>query len=139
MFNGAADALRAGDIARWREELIRLDQNWVKPLLSAVRAGKISLLRLVACNMEHLIEATLNRAALWRIWRRSRSVTDYIRRERAMTLNIMPRTAPPEVLAALTAQGVHPLLAGIYAARGITSAKQISDRFQRTRKNGRNA
>jgi hypothetical protein len=78
VLNGAADALRAGDIARWREELIRLDQNWVKPLLSAVRAGKISLLRLVACNMEHLIEATLNRAALWRIWRRSRSVTDYV-------------------------------------------------------------
>ena len=46
-----------------------------------------------------------------------------------MTLNIMPRTAPPEVLAALTAHGVHPLLAGIYAARGITSAKQLATDF----------
>ncbi len=46
-----------------------------------------------------------------------------------MPLTIARRTAPPAALAALTAAGVPPLLARIYAARGISSPGQLATDF----------
>ena len=43
-----------------------------------------------------------------------------------MQLNLARRTAPAEPAAALVAAGFHPLLAQIFAARGITSAQQLA-------------
>lgn len=46
--------------------------------------------------------------------------------EAPMPLNIAARNAPAESIAALTSTGLHPLLARIYAARGISSAAQLA-------------
>jgi single-stranded-DNA-specific exonuclease len=46
--------------------------------------------------------------------------------EEYMALNINRRDTPPAACAALGAAGIHPLLARIYAARGITSAQQLA-------------
>ena len=46
-----------------------------------------------------------------------------------MPLNITRRTAPPAALAALTAAGFPPLLARIFAARGIASPIQLATDF----------
>ncbi|MCE9641987.1 MAG: single-stranded-DNA-specific exonuclease RecJ [Betaproteobacteria bacterium] len=43
-----------------------------------------------------------------------------------MHLNIARRTAPPAAQSALAAAGIHPLLAQIYAARGIASPQQLA-------------
>ncbi|MEO7727331.1 MAG: single-stranded-DNA-specific exonuclease RecJ, partial [Burkholderiales bacterium] len=43
-----------------------------------------------------------------------------------MTLNLTRRKVPPATLSALVQEGVHPLLARIYASRGITSARQLA-------------
>jgi len=43
-----------------------------------------------------------------------------------MTTNISARTYPGETATALTKQGLHPVLARIYAARGIQSAAQLA-------------
>lgn len=43
-----------------------------------------------------------------------------------MQLNLSRRVAPPATAAALAAAGFHPLLAQIFAARGITSAQQLT-------------
>ncbi len=41
-------------------------------------------------------------------------------------MNLVRREVPREILSALMAEGVHPLLARIYAARGIASARQLA-------------
>ena len=43
-----------------------------------------------------------------------------------MLLNITRREVPPAACSTLAAAGIHPLLARIYAARGITSATQLA-------------
>ena len=46
-----------------------------------------------------------------------------------MPLNLVRRSAPPAALRTLVAAGVHPMLAGIYASRGITSPRQLAADF----------
>jgi single-stranded-DNA-specific exonuclease len=47
-------------------------------------------------------------------------------REHSMQFNLARRTAPAKPAATLVAAGFHPLLAQIFAARGITSAQQLA-------------
>ena len=44
---------------------------------------------------------------------------------------IIERTAPADVVARLVAAGCHPLLARIYAARGVADAAELDDAFTR--------
>jgi hypothetical protein len=77
VFNQLSDTLRAGDIMAWREQLAMLERDWITPLLSALRAGKISSITLIAINSENLLEATLTPSQLWRLWRRARPLASY--------------------------------------------------------------
>ena len=72
-----SDALRTGGIAGWREQLAALERDWMAPLASALRAGKISAITLVAINSDNVLEATLTPALLWRLWRRVRPLASY--------------------------------------------------------------
>ena len=76
-FDQLSAALQAGDIALWRERLASLERGWISPLLTALRAGKISTLALAACNNDNLLEATLAPTQLWRFWRRTRPLASY--------------------------------------------------------------
>ncbi len=77
VFDQMSDALRAGNIATWREQLAMLERDWMAPLLPALRARNISVITLVAINSENLLEATLTPAQWWRLWRRARPLASY--------------------------------------------------------------
>ena len=77
VFDRLQDALRAGGIAAWREQLAMFERDWMTPLLPALRAGKISALTLAATHSGNLLEATLTPAQLWRLWRRARPLASY--------------------------------------------------------------
>lgn len=77
VFNQPSDALRAGGIAAWREQLAALERGWIAPLLSALRAGGISGITLIAINSENLLEASLTPSQLWRLWHRARPLASY--------------------------------------------------------------
>jgi len=47
------------------EELAQLDRQWFKPLLSALRRGRLTRLELHAAGRS----VTLNPAAVWQFWR----------------------------------------------------------------------
>jgi hypothetical protein len=72
-----ANAMRAGDAGAWREQLAALDEQWIRPLLGAVRMKQIDALALVACNSENLLETDLSRQDLWRFWRHRRPLGTY--------------------------------------------------------------
>jgi hypothetical protein len=76
-FTQLSDALSTGGIAAWREQLAMLERDWAAPLLSALRSSKISSITLIAINSENLLEATLTRSQLWRLWRRARPLASY--------------------------------------------------------------
>ena len=46
-------------------------------------------------------------------------------------IKIVERAYPPEVAQALTDAGVHPVLARVYAARGINSASDLDTKLSR--------
>jgi hypothetical protein len=77
VFDQLSEALRAGGIAGWREQLAILERDWMAPLASALRAKRISAITLVATNSDDLLEATLTPALLWRLWRRARPLASY--------------------------------------------------------------
>jgi hypothetical protein len=77
VFVRLSNALHAGDIPAWREQLARLERDWAAPLLSALRAGKISAITLVAGNSANLLEVTLTPSQLWRLWRRAQPLASH--------------------------------------------------------------
>ena len=46
-------------------------------------------------------------------------------------MNIIPRDIPPRSVYALEQAGIHPLLARLYAARGVTSTSELDDALAR--------
>lgn len=77
VLDALSNALRAGDIQAWREQLELLDREWIAPLLAALRAKTLSALTLAACNSDNLLEANLAPSGLWRFWRHARTLADY--------------------------------------------------------------
>lgn len=77
VFNQLSDALRAGETTAWREQLATLERDWLTPLLSALRARKISVITLVAVNSDNLLQTTLTPVQLWRFWQRVRPLASY--------------------------------------------------------------
>jgi len=69
-------ALGCGNLAAWQDALMRLECEWMTPLLDALRTGNITTLSLVACNATSAITASLTRAQRWRWWRRARPLDD---------------------------------------------------------------
>lgn len=75
--DAAADALREYGLAAWREVIMAVDEEWLRPLLNALRAGRLEEIVIVACNCDALLAATTTRAQLRRFWRRSRPLSVY--------------------------------------------------------------
>lgn len=59
----------------WFEQLARLDRDWFRPLLARLRLGRLRRVDLYTdgCHFE------LSMKSLWRVWRRPRRITPYIR------------------------------------------------------------
>lgn len=77
VFDQLSEALRAGNIAVWREQLAMLERDWIAPLETALQAKQISALTLVASSSDSLLEATLTPARWWRLWRHARPLATY--------------------------------------------------------------
>ena len=45
-------------------------------------------------------------------------------------IHLMPRDVPPRTAHALEQAGIHPLLARLYAARGVRTPQELDDHFQ---------
>lgn len=75
--NKAAAALRNGDLSTWRQSIETADAQWIRPLLAALRSGRLETLTLIACNRENLVETNMTRNHSWRFWRRVRPLAAY--------------------------------------------------------------
>ena len=76
------DALRHAawysDHEAWRAGLVRLEQDWIKPLCHALRRGIVSEVTLQAISEQGCISVTTARARRWQFWRRSKSLKHYL-------------------------------------------------------------
>lgn len=79
VLDAPAEALRAGDVAAWRDQLGAADAQWLAPLAHALRAKAIEEIALVACNRECMLETRVTRADLRRFWRRAQPLATYAR------------------------------------------------------------
>jgi hypothetical protein len=78
VLDGLRRAAWYGDDAAWREGLTRIDTHWIKPLLQALRGGRISELTLHAISEQGGLMVTSNRAWRWQFWRRNKSLKHYL-------------------------------------------------------------
>ncbi len=74
VFAGADQASAHGNVARWREAMNRLEQNWMAPLLQALKAGKLSKATLITdAGLQFALDARQSR----RWWRRRQPLHQY--------------------------------------------------------------
>jgi len=77
LFSGLRRALQTGDLQTWREALQQFETHYAQPLLAALRAGRLESLQVDVLAGEHAARFNLNRAATWRLWRRSVALAAY--------------------------------------------------------------
>lgn len=77
-----ARCARRADSAGWRSALEFFARQWIAPLLAALKDGRIARFVLIAPGPAGCERFELNRAALYKFWRRVRPLSGY-RRERA--------------------------------------------------------
>lgn len=63
-------AAQYGDILGWREGMQQLEKDWFAPLLTMLKSGKISRLRIITPGAIGTTEWLLTRAMLFKFWRR---------------------------------------------------------------------
>ena len=78
VWEGLRDALQQGDLHAWRNELQRFESSCAAPLLAALSAGRISQLTLEIPHGVSSRRLVLTRAALWKLWRRSKPLARLI-------------------------------------------------------------
>ncbi len=78
VLDGLRRAAWYGDDAAWRDELMRIDTNWIKPLLQALRGGSVSEMTLHAISEQGCLTVTSKRTQRWQFWRRSKSLKHYL-------------------------------------------------------------
>lgn len=74
---GLHRALQQGDFYAWREELQRIEQGRCKPLLDALRAGRIARLTLDVPQAGAGRRFELTRSAAWKLWQRPKPLAGY--------------------------------------------------------------
>lgn len=70
-------AAHRGDLGAWRNDLEELDRRWLAPLLAALKSGSLMQLVLAAPGRAGGERFELNRAMLFKFWRRRRSLAAY--------------------------------------------------------------
>jgi hypothetical protein len=77
VWEGLRRAFRRGDLLAWRDELQHFEQCCAKPLLNALRAGRIQRLTLDVVSTDVSRRFVLTRTAAWKLWRRPRPLAAY--------------------------------------------------------------
>ncbi len=71
VFTGLRSSLQRGDILAWRAALQNFETGYAKPLLQALRQGRISRLNLDILGGDQLYRCSLERMDAWAFWRGS--------------------------------------------------------------------
>lgn len=74
-----------GNFEDWNENLLRLENNWFKPLHQALSNDHSSRLTLYTFNGGQTLSFSVNRANLWKIWLRRKSLETYFFEPRSTT------------------------------------------------------
>lgn len=61
---------RMGDAESWREQLLRLENDWLAPIHAALRRGQPDHLRLIAPGESVSFELNFRRRDVWKFWRK---------------------------------------------------------------------
>ncbi len=77
VFSALENAAQSGDLDAWQTELVKLDCDWVAPLLAALRKRDIASIKLVMPGTGQSLETELTPSHQWRWWQRRRPLTDY--------------------------------------------------------------
>ncbi len=67
-----------GDIAAWKNALIDINDNWLVPMLNEIRKGSIRKITLVGFGDDESVEIELKRSALWKFWKRPRTLKEIL-------------------------------------------------------------
>lgn len=78
VWDGLRQAAWYGDYAAWRAGLMRLEQQWIKPALQALRQGGLKQLTLHAISEHACLSATLTPSSRWQFWRRAKPLSHYL-------------------------------------------------------------
>ena len=128
------DLLRAvqyEDSDAWQQGIRDLEARWFAPLAAAVRSGRVEL-DLQSSTIYGLLGWQVRRGDLWRVWQR-RQPSAPLPRDWPETRHDPPRAAqcPAAQGMATRTAGVPPLLARLYAARGVESAAELDYELKR--------
>ncbi|MDK9703550.1 MAG: hypothetical protein OEL20_10460 [Sulfuritalea sp.] len=74
--NALEQPARSGDALVWREQLERLEADWLVPALDALRGGRLDALRLLAPGDLGAAELHVGRGDLWKFWRKPRALAE---------------------------------------------------------------
>lgn len=66
---------RTGDAHPWREQLLRLESDWLAPIHAALRRGQLDHLRLIAPGESVSFELDFHRRDAWKFWRKPAAFT----------------------------------------------------------------
>jgi hypothetical protein len=78
LFDAMEQPARSGDAIVWRDELARLEADWLAPALADLRSGRLGALRLVAPGEFAAAELLANRRGLWKFWRKPRALAELV-------------------------------------------------------------
>lgn len=78
VLDGLRRAAWYSDDAAWRDGLARLEANWIKPILHALRRGSVSQITLHAISEQGCLTLTSNRLRRWQFWRRRKPLQYYL-------------------------------------------------------------
>jgi hypothetical protein len=78
VFDALENAAQNDDLDAWQTELVKLDRDWITPLLAASRKNNVADIKLVMPGTIQSFEIELTPSHLWRWWRRQRPLMDYL-------------------------------------------------------------
>ena len=120
------------DAYAWRAALLQLEKDWLAPLLHALRAGQLQRLTLVGLGDEARFAVSVTPGDRLRFWRKPlplavghRLPPSWPSWRSGTVTRIVTRRIPTRASLMLEQSGLHPLLARLYAARGIVASDEL--------------
>jgi hypothetical protein len=77
VWTGLRSALQSGDLAAWRTALQDFETGYARPLLQALRGGKIARLQIDIGGSDSMRRVQLTRSDTWAFWRRAKRLEKY--------------------------------------------------------------
>ena len=78
VFDALEHPARSGDAIVWRDELARLEADWLAPALADLGKGRLGALRLIAPGEFAAAELQVSRRDMWKFWRKPRALAELV-------------------------------------------------------------